>query len=103
MPAPAQPTEAAQQTMSAASAAAAQPMTAISADPTRAALAEQAPADDLWFLAPQTQGHAAPSSADASEEDEPSTLSTIFWTVMTGVLVVALVLAFLHFLTGVFR
>jgi hypothetical protein len=91
MPAKAQPAEAAQ------------PVTARATDPVRGALAEHGTPDELWFLAPQTQGYAATRSTDMSEDEEPSTLSTIFWTVMTGVLVVALVLAFLHFLTGVFR
>jgi hypothetical protein len=72
-------------------------------DPTRAALAEHGTPDELWFLAPQTQGRPAASGTESDAEDEPSTMSTLFWTVMTGVLVVALVLAFLHFLTGVFR
>jgi hypothetical protein len=72
-------------------------------NPTRAALAEHGTPDELWFLAPQTQGHPAASGTESDAEDEPSTMSTLFWTVMTGVLVVALVLAFLHFLTGVFR
>jgi hypothetical protein len=66
-------------------------------------LAEHGTPDELWFLAPQTQGHPVASGTESDTEDEPSTMSTLFWTVMTGVLVVALVLAFLHFLTGVFR
>jgi hypothetical protein len=38
-----------------------------------------------------------------SEGSGPSTLSTLFWMAVTGVVVVGLVLAFLHFMTGVFR
>jgi hypothetical protein len=38
-----------------------------------------------------------------SEGSGPSTLSTLFWMTVTGVVVVGLVLAFLHFMTGVFR
>jgi hypothetical protein len=79
------------------------PATPMPSDPTRASLAAQAQAtnDDLWFLAPQP---AAGERADEAEGEEGgSTISTLFWTVMTGLLVVALVLAFLHFLTGVFR
>jgi hypothetical protein len=73
------------------------------ADPTRASLAAQSAAtsDDLWFLAPQSA--AGEQAAEAEAEEGGSTVSTLFWTVMTGLLVVALVLAFLHFLTGVFR
>jgi hypothetical protein len=45
-------------------------------------------------------------SRDASTEDDeggPSTVATLFWMAVTGIVVVGLVLAFLHFLTGVFR
>jgi hypothetical protein len=38
-----------------------------------------------------------------SQSGGPSTLSTLFWMAVTGVVVVGLVLAFLHFMTGVFR
>jgi hypothetical protein len=72
-------------------------------DPTRASLAAQATSDDLWFLAPQPQASAGTTDDAVESEDSSSMISTLFWTVMTGLLVVALVLAFLHFLTGVFR
>lgn len=42
--------------------------------------------------------------ADAeSEGSGPSTVSTLFWMAVTGIVVVSLVLAFLHFMTGVLR
>jgi hypothetical protein len=86
-----------------AAAVSAQPALPVSTgDPTRASLAAQGATDDLWFLAPQAQADAS-GAATAEAEEGPSTISTLFWTVMTGLLVVALVLAFLHFLTGVFR
>jgi len=40
---------------------------------------------------------------DEGDEGGPSTAATLFWMVVTGIVVVGLVLAFLHFLTGVFR
>ena len=56
---------------------------------------------------------AAGRSEDASEfaapnerpgdGDRPSRASTLFWTVLVGIVVVVLVLAFLQFMTGVFR
>lgn len=81
---------------------------AVSADPTRASLASQSAQaheirDDLWFVAEPGKDAAVDSDDDANDEDKFSTISTIFWTVMTGLLVVGLVLAFLHFVTGVFR
>jgi hypothetical protein len=44
----------------------------------------------------------AETAADV-EEGGPSTVSTLFWMAVTGVVVVGLVLAFLHFMTGLFR
>jgi hypothetical protein len=46
----------------------------------------------------------AATAEDAdSEVGGPSTVSTLFWMAVTGVVVVGLVLAFLHLMTGVFR
>jgi hypothetical protein len=45
------------------------------------------------------------TAGDGIEADAggPSTISTLFWMAVTGIVVVGLVLAFLHFLTGAFR
>jgi len=45
----------------------------------------------------------APVEAGAEEEDSPSTLITVVLIIGTGIFVIGLVLAFLNFLTGVFR
>jgi hypothetical protein len=52
------------------------------------------------------RGPSAVVSAEAGEEADgevgPSTLTTLLWTVLTGLATVALVLVLLHFLTGAF-
>ncbi|MDP8904097.1 MAG: hypothetical protein M3N29_02060, partial [Chloroflexota bacterium] len=69
-------------------------------DPTRAAVAAQS-ADELWFLAP-TAGARVSEGGDQAD-GQSSMLVTLFWTVATGVAVVAVVLIFLQLFTNLLR
>ena len=59
-------------------------------------------------ILPDDYGDRTADAANDEEDSEsegsgPSTVSTLFWMAVTGVVVVGLVLAFLHFMTGVLR
>jgi len=74
--------------------------------PVRPAIAAEPTTLTPVPILPDHRDAPAAVGKDASDEDEeggPSTAVTLFWMAVTGIVVVGLVLAFLHFLTGVFR
>ena len=72
-----------------------------SAEPARSAAAAESGAEGLWFMAPTSHGLAADAAAVAA--DEPTPIATMFWTLLTGAAVVAVVLIFLQLFTNLLR
>jgi len=75
----------------------------VGGESTRAALAAHAASAGGTVSAATTNAPSASVSLAADQAGGPSAFSTIALLLLTGVFVVVLVLAFLHFMTGVFR
>ena len=76
--------------------------------PAAASLPAAAPLLAVPLVTPAAQARQAVASSstdsiDDAEDDGPSTVTTLALMVLTGIVVVGLVLAFLHFMTGLFR